>query len=200
MAAENIPAVQQAATLVARATQFAPPQSDSQKGTSKNSEGNVIGSDQITLNITTSRQTLDEMQRLDGMADDLNATAKNIRETGNGLKLSADIVAKMKGELDKIIKNYPPFSIDDGDRKKILMSYISIRKEINSLTVPLLPTPIHEKVEGMWQELFPQKDGKIATPALKENSSDNAVKIAANKLSVTGDAISQMLSAVKTSL
>ncbi len=200
MAAENIPAVQQATSLATRATLFVPTQSDNQKGTSKDTEGNAISSDQITLNITTSRQTLEEIQRLDGMADDLNTTAKNIRETGNRLKLSADIVAKMKGELDKIIKNYPPFSIDDGDRKKILMSYISIRKEIESLTVSSLPAPIHEKVKSMWQELFPQNDGKVATPVLKGNSSDNAVKIAANKLSVTGDAISHMLSAVKTAL
>lgn len=156
--------------------------------------------DQVAFGIGSSRQSLDTLQRLGGITGALNATANRIRETGDGLKSSADIVSKMGGELNRIIKNYPPFSIEDEDRKKILMGYSSLRKQIEALMVPPPPAPIYEKVDGMWQKLFSQQVGKLTTPSLEQDSSDSAVQAAASQLSATGDTISQLLTAIENSL
>lgn len=200
MGADSITVVQQTAGIASRVTPFAPMPSDNQKDAFSDSGANVIGSDRVTVGTTSSHQTLDAMQRLEGMADGLNAAARNIRETGVALDHAAGIVDRMNGELGKIIKNYPPFSLDDEDRKKILMSYSSIRKQIDELTVPSPPAPIYERVQGMWEDLFPKNDGKVAAPSLSDRSSDAAVKTAADTLASTGNAISRVMSAIKASL
>ncbi len=200
MGTESISVVQQTAGIAPRVTPSAPMPSDNQKDASSDSGAGVIGGDRVTVGPTSSRQALDAMQRLEGMAEDLNATARNIRETGNALNRAADIVDRMNGELGKIIKNYPPYSLEDEERKKILMSYASIRKQIDELTVPSPPAPVFERVQGMWVDLFPQNNGKVAAPSLSDRSTDRAVKTAADTLSSTGNAISRVMSAIQASL
>ena len=200
MGRESITAVQQSASIASRVTQVAPMPTDNQKEPPGNSGATATGGDQITVNAAASRPSIGAMQRLDGLAEDLNVTARSIRETGSGLKVANDTVGKMNGELDTIIKNYPPFLLEDEGRKKILMSYVSLRKQIDALTVPPPPAPVYEKVKGMWEDLFSRNDGKVATPALSDRSSDNAVKTAANALTSTSSAISQLLTAIKASL
>lgn len=156
--------------------------------------------DQVSFDIDSSRQSLDTLQRIGQISSALNATAIRIRETGDVLKSSAEAVSNMGGALNKIVKNYPPFSLEDEERKKILMSYISLRKQIEKLTIPTLPPPINEKVKGMWQELFAQTDGRIVTPALSEQASDSVVQAAANQLSTTGATINRLLETIQASL
>jgi hypothetical protein len=200
MSSDTISAVQQSVHLVTRNSSHTQVQSDNQKP-SRTQTGNTAGArDQVALATGSSRQSLDTLQRLGGIAGVLNATATQIRETGDGLKTSAKIVSQMGGELNRIIKNYPPFSIQDEERKKILMEYASLRKQIEELTVPPPPPPIYEKVDDMWQKLFAQQDGKVTTPALKKDSSDSAVQTATDQLSVTGDTISLLLTTIESSL
>lgn len=201
MSSDAISAVQQAASSFVRSSGNVQVQTDNTKPPRRDNAGGTPGSrDQIALGSGASRQSLDTLQRIGGITDAINATATGIRETGNGLHSSADMVAKMEGELTRIIKNYPPFPIDDGGRKEILMRYSSLRKEIEQLTVPPPPPPVYEKVEGMWQELFSRNGGKLATPALEEDAPDKTVQAAARQLAATGEAISRLISSVATSL
>jgi hypothetical protein len=200
MSSDPISAVQQTAHLVTRNASHTQIQPDNQK-TVRTESGDTEGNrDQVALGISSSRQSLEALQRLGGITGALNATANRIRETGDALKASATIVSQMGGELNRIIKNYPPFSIEDEERKKILMGYISLRKQIDKLTVPPPPPPIYEKVDGMWQELFSQQDGKVTTPPLEQDSSDSAVRTSARQLSATGDTISRLLTSIENSL
>lgn len=200
MSPDTISAVQQAAKLVVRNASHAQIQPDNQK-TSRTETSDTTGDrDQVALAIGSSRQSLDTLQRLGGFTGALNVTANRIRETGDSLKTSANIVSQMGGELNRIIKNYPPFSIQDEERKKILMGYASLRKQIEELTVPPPPPPIYEKVDGMWQELFSQQDGKVTTPVLEQDSPDSAVQTATDQLSATSDTISLLLTTIENSL
>lgn len=201
MSSDTLSAVQQSAQIGVRHSSYTQQQQPSNLNSTQIETGDAaIGRDQVALGPGSSRQSLDTLQRLGGITGALNATANRIRETGDSLKSSADIVSKMGGELNRIIKNYPPFSLEDEDRKKILMGYASLRKQIEQLTVPPPPRPIYEKVEGMWQELFSRQQRNIMTPVLENDSSDSAVQIAANQLSSTGDTISRLLTAMETSL
>jgi hypothetical protein len=200
MAADSVNVVQQTSGIGPRVTQITQMPPDNQKDTLNGAGGNIIGKDQVTVETTSSHQALDAMRRFDSIADDLNITAKNIRETGNGLNDATDLLDRMNGELGKVIKNYPPFSLEDANRKKILMSYASIKKEIDALTVPPPPSPVYEKVKGMWENLFTENDGKITTPALTDSSPYDSVENAANALSSTAKAISSVMSALKASL
>lgn len=200
MGSDAISGVQHARNVVRNST-YAQVQSDNTKPPRRESAGGTPGrGDQIALGSGASRQSLDTLQRLGDITDASNATASAIRETGNGLQSSADIVTRMEGELGRIIKNYPPFLIEDGGRKEILMRYSSLRKEIEQLTVPPPPPPVYEKVEGMWDDLFSVNGGKIATPVLEQDAPDKTVQAAARQLAATGNAISRLISSVATSL
>jgi hypothetical protein len=61
----------------------------------------------------------------------------------------------MKGTLEAVVKNFPPFSPESSERQKLLMSYISIRKELVRMMVPPPPPPLYEKVKHTWEKLFP---------------------------------------------
>ncbi len=199
MSSDRLSAIQQTIHLGTRS--FNQPQVQAHHQTSSQAEPETaITNDQVSFDIDSSRQSLDTLQRIGRISGALNETAIRIRDTGENLRSSADIVSRMHGELNKIVKNYPPFSQDDQERRKILMSYISLRKQIEQLTVPPPPPPIYERVESMWQELFAQTEGKIGTPDLPENAADSAVQTAATQVSATHDTINRLLETIQTSL
>jgi hypothetical protein len=66
----------------------------------------------------------------------LNAIAKNIRAYDKSLKTLKNYIDKLKAELGRIIKNFPPFPPGSEERVSLLKSYISLRKQIDQLTVP----------------------------------------------------------------
>jgi hypothetical protein len=199
MSSDRLSAIQQAVHIGTHNFSQTQVQTHNQISSQTETEA-ASGHDKVSFDIDSSRQNLDTLQRIGQIAGALNATAMHIRETSDSLTSSADIVSRMTGELNRIVKNYPPFSLEDEERKKILMSYISIRKQIEKLTIPTLPPPINEKVEGMWQELFDRTDGRIETPALSEKASDSVVQAAANQLSATGATINRLLETIQASL
>lgn len=128
--------------------------------TTEQSTGNV---DSIALGSAMPDKTF----KLAAMNDDSNNLALLAKETDQKLSALANSVEKMKGVLEVIVKSYPPFSSESSERRELLMSYISIRKELLQLTFPPPPPPIYEKIQHQWQDLF-QNDGKSSIIKLPE--------------------------------
>ena len=130
------------------------------------------------------------------ISDFLNSVATNLRQTNEGLKETSAVVAEMKNSLDKIIKNYPPYSIESKDRIDQLMSYSSLRKQIMSMEFPAPPPPLYEGVKHLWEDLFSGADKTLQTPALPQDAPDSHVAAAAKQL----DVISSQIGLVQDSI
>lgn len=66
----------------------------------------------------------------------LNAVAKDISAADKRLETIENYIDRMKAQLGRIIKNYPPFPPGSEERVRLLKSYISLRKQIDQLTIP----------------------------------------------------------------
>jgi hypothetical protein len=73
---------------------------------------------------------------LNSIKSRLNAIAKNIRVADKAIEAIENYIDRMKAELGRIIKNYPPFPPGSEERVRLLKSYISLRKQIDQLTIP----------------------------------------------------------------
>jgi len=160
-------------------------------------------SDQVQLNNSdAATKNLDAARTREHMHAQLNQLAKGVRETNEGLVQTTEKVDQMHGTLQTILKTYPPFSEDDSERKKILMSYTSIRKEIEKLMVPQPPQPVYEKVKHMWDSMFSQ-NGQIhtsAVPALTSSSSDQQLKDAAKDLNKSSEQLTSLSTGITSAL
>lgn len=155
--------------------------------------------DSITIGVALS----DKTGKLSLLSDGSNSIALQTKETDQKLSILADSIHKMKGALEAIVKNFPPFSLESSDRKDLLMSYASIRKELLQLTFPPPPPPIYEKIQHQWQELF-QKDAPsntIKLPGELGNSTpDSDLKVTIADLITLRDGITSVRSDLKQSL
>lgn len=138
--------------------------------------------DKVTIQLEIPQNTLDTLQRVGNVSDLLVSTAKNIRKTDEALTSGATIIANMKEQLGKIIKQYPPFPPESKDRMELLMSYSSLQKQITSLMVPPPPPPVYEKVQHLWDNLFVNQTKSIQTPQLPANVPDSHIKAASEQL------------------
>ena len=151
-------------------------------------------SDSVQLKYSATSKNLDTVRAIEQMHARLNQLVKGVRETNEGLNNSAETVDQMQTTLQKIVKNYPPFNADSPERQKILMSYISIRKEMEKLMVPQPPAPVYEKVQGMWDSVL-DTNGQIKNnqlPSLDQSSSDSQVKDATAGLAKISEKISTL--------
>lgn len=156
--------------------------------------------DQISFNITVPRQTMETIEKIGSVTDLLNTTAKNLRETGNSLQRSSDLMGEMKEQLGTIIKNFPPFPPESAERRDILMSYQAIREQINQMSVPPPPAPVYERVQHLWRELLPQGKNTVDTPQLNLNATDTQVQQADEQLTFTRAAVTQLREAIGASI
>jgi hypothetical protein len=69
----------------------------------------------------------------------INTAAGAIRHTDQSLEALGQKIDALKGPLDTIVKNFPPFSAQDQARMKLMMKYSTLRKEIDQLTLPPPP-------------------------------------------------------------
>lgn len=124
------------------------------------------------------------MGRLESINEDKNRVAQNIRETEGALRGISDGIDGMAKKLDTIRKNYPPFSRDSEERKDLLMSYVSLRKEIIKMMVPPPPPPVYEKSTSLWEKLGYNDNGNIssAVPDITVSASDSEVGAALDAL------------------
>jgi hypothetical protein len=114
------------------------------------------------------------MVRLDSFLEEKNQLSKNIRSVVATLTKVGDVIGEMNETLAKIVKNYPPFPPDSSERKDLLMSYISLRKEILGMTFPPPPQPLYERDTTHWDKLGYTDKGNIESnvPELSSTAPD----------------------------
>lgn len=158
--------------------------------------------DSVEIKSTVTLKNLDTVKAIEQMHAKLNDLVKGVRQTNEELNRAVDQVSQMQGNLMTIVKNYPPYPIDSMQRKELLMSYMSLRKEIESLMVPPPPQPVYEKVKSMWSAMFAQ-NGQMqasAVPPLENGSSDKQVQVTSDVLSRTIQQLSDLSTDVTQAL
>lgn len=155
--------------------------------------------DDVSLNITVSKRTLATIEKLGEVSEVLNSMAKSVRQTDQSLTISKELIAQMKAELGKIVKNFPPFPTDSLERRDLLMNYSGLQKEILKMTVPAPPPPAYERIQSLWQDLIPALDGKIVTPDLTIKSTDSQVRFALDALGAISERIDGIRSEIGAS-
>lgn len=158
--------------------------------------------DTVQIKSSSIAKNLDTVKAIEQMHAKLNELVKGVRQTNEQLNKAADQVAQMQGNLMTIVKNYPPYPIESMERRELLMSYMSLRKEIEGLMIPPPPQPVYEKVRTMWDAMFAQ-NGQMqasAVPALGAGSSDQQVEAAAIDLGKTHQQLSGLSDQVTQAL
>lgn len=172
---------------------------DAQK-TSKENTVQTLAGDKVSIKVELSKNTVDTLQKMGNISDFLNSVATNLRQTNEGLKATSSIVNDMKASLDKIIKNYPPYSLVSQDRIDLLMSFSSLKKQILSLMVPAPPAPIYENVKHLWDDLFSGPGNTIQAPTLPLDAPDSHVNAAAKQLDVITSQIGLIQESMSSSM
>ncbi|MCE1227578.1 MAG: hypothetical protein LWW87_14025 [Geobacteraceae bacterium] len=158
--------------------------------------------DTVQIKSTVTLKNLDTVKAIEQMHAKLNDLVKGVRQTNEELNRAVDQVSQMQGNLMAIVKNYPPYPIDSMQRKELLMSYMSLRKEIESLMVPPPPPPVYEKIKSMWSAMFAQ-NGQLqasAVPPLENGSSDKQVQTTSDVLGRTIQQLSDLSTDVTQAL
>jgi len=151
-------------------------------GDQKTSSTAGAGVDTVSVSLQRSSSTMD---KLGSVNEEKNLFATAIRETDKALHAVSNITVKMKERLEMIIKNFPPFTMDSAERKDLLMSYISLRKEIEKMTFPKPPAPVYENNQKLWEKLDFTDSRKVADaiPELAVTAPDKQVRRAVGSLS-----------------
>lgn len=171
------------------------PHQDAQKESKENTVQSIAG-DKVSIKVELPQNTVDTLQKMGNISDFLNSVATNLRQTNEGLTAAAAIVEQMKVSLEKVIKNYPPYPIEDRGRMEELMGYSSLQKEITQLMVPPPPPPIYEKVQHLWENLATGPNGTIQTPSVPQDVPGTHVVAASKQL----DAISGQINLVQEAM
>ena len=158
--------------------------------------------DTVQIKSSAMAKNLDTVKAIEQMHTRLNELVKGVRQTNEQLNKAADQVAQMQGNLMTIVKNYPPYPIESNERRELLMSYMSLRKDIESLMIPPPPQPVYEKVKSMWEAMFSQNGQMLpsAVPALEAGSGDKQVQQAAAQLGQTHEQLASMSDQVTQAL
>jgi hypothetical protein len=170
-------------------------QQDTQKASKENTVQSVAG-DKVSINVQISKSSADTLQKMGNISDYLNSVATNLRQTNEGLDGVSTVVADMKSSLDKIIKNYPPYSVESKERIDQLMNFSALKKQIMSMEFPAPPPPLYEGVKRLWEDLFSGPGSNLQTPSLPQDAPDSHVAIAAKQL----DVISSQIDLIQDSL
>jgi hypothetical protein len=158
--------------------------------------------DTVQLKATSTLKNLDTVKAIEQMHIRLNDLVKGVRQSNEALNTAVEQVSEMQGNLMAIVKNYPPYPIESMERRELLMSYMSLRKEIESLMLPPPPQPVFEKVRSMWEAMF-SSNGQLqasAVPALDAGSGDKQVQEAAAQLGKLGEQFSALSDTITQSL
>jgi hypothetical protein len=162
----------------------------------------VPANDTVQIKSSAMAKNLDTVRAIEQMHTRLNELVKGVRQTNEQLNKAAEQVAQMQGSAMAIVKNYPPYPIESVERRELLMSYMSLRKEIESLMIPPPPQPVYEKVKSMWEAMFSQNGQMLpsAVPALETGSGDMQVQQAAAQLNQTHEQLAGMSDQVTQAL
>jgi hypothetical protein len=133
------------------------------------------GGDPVSVSLQRSSST---MGKLGNVNEKTNLLATGIRETDKALSDVSKVATKMKDRLETIVKNYPPYPQDSSERKKLIMSFALLRREIEKMTFPKPPASLYENNQKLWGKLDFTDTKKLAEaiPPLDETSSDSQVR------------------------
>jgi hypothetical protein len=76
------------------------------------------------------------LRRLQAINASLSETATKVRAADQVMDTIGRYIEQMKAQLERIIKNYPPFPPGSEERVKVLRSYNAIRKQMDQMTFP----------------------------------------------------------------
>jgi len=85
-----------------------------------------------------------ELLELQKINDSWNAIAQKKRTHDNILNEVEDYIDRMKVQLERILKNFPPFPPGSEGRIQALRNFAAFRKLIDQLTIP----PVEESTGG----------------------------------------------------
>jgi hypothetical protein len=162
---------------------------------------NSGNSDTVTA---TAARTNPEYGQLQLINDQQNRVAVQIRQDGQQLDQAGQLLGQMKHELYQITKIYPPYPLDEPARVKFLRSFMGLRQQIDSLTIPP-PSKWNGQNFGVaadqsardiprqtGDQVPVRQSGSFAVPALPDHASDAEVKAAADQISkVQADIVSR---------
>lgn len=158
--------------------------------------------DTVQIKSSSISKNLDTVKAIEQMHAKLNDLVKGVRQTNEQLNKAAEQVAQMQGSAMAIVKNYPPYPIESMERRELLMSYMSLRKDIENLMIPPPPQPVYEKVKSMWNAMFAGNGQMMpsSVPALEAGSGDKQVQQAAEQLGQTHQQLATMSDQVTQAL
>jgi predicted HAD superfamily Cof-like phosphohydrolase len=83
-------------------------------------------SDSVEIKYSSTLKNLDTVRAIEQMHSHRNQLVKGVRETNEGLNSLSETVDQMQTNLQKIVKNFPPFAADSPERQK--KSYAADRR------------------------------------------------------------------------
>ncbi len=156
---------------------------------SKSDSVQSLGGDTVSIKINVPQNTIDTLQRIGNASDILNSLATNLRQTYEGLTAASALTEKMKTTLDNVVKNYPPYPVEDQGRMEQLMGYSSLRQQLQSLMLPAPPAPLYDKVKHLWDGLTGGTGSSVQVQSLPQDAPHSHVMAAAKQLDVISSQI-----------
>ena len=151
--------------------------------------------------------------RLETIHSRLNSAARTIRIADENMGKIENYIDRMKAELQRIVKNYPPFPPGSEERVKRLKSVIAFRRLIDQLTIPppneefaAKSVPDHDVVskinysQKVLSESNPHQTGSegLDIPQLPESADDEEVRAFIGKLDAALETLRQNRSDLAT--
>ena len=148
------------------------------------------------------------VDKLETIHSRFNSVARTIRVADENMGKIENYIDRMKTELQRIVKNYPPFPPGSEERVKRLKSIAAFRRLIDQLTIPppkelaVKIMPEHDVVSktNYSQKVFSESDlhqtipEGLDIPQLPEGADDEALHAFIEKLGAAREMLRQMRS------
>lgn len=109
---------------------------------------------QGTPAVTTPSSDRILINELEGANEEIREVARQIREVDHTMDVIAQNLEKMTASLETIVKQYPPYLLNDKERVTALRQFLGLRQMIDKLTVPA-PDDTPAKILGD-KKMYPQ--------------------------------------------
>jgi hypothetical protein len=143
-----------------------------------------------------------EPGRIQDEKDRLNFFGMEIRSADRSLAVAETLLDRIFGEMQQVVKQYPPFPPGSEERVERLKTITALRKEIDQLTVPPVEKPWPETLSmfGIPEEAEDADSGKslkktpreipLEIPTLDRNATDEEIQD-------TADAVRKSINALR---
>lgn len=147
-------------------------------------------------------KNLNTLRSIEQMHNQRSELIKSVRETNEELDRAVQTIDQMQNTLSTVVKNFPPYNTENLERKELLMSYLSLRKEIESLMVPPPPPPVWQQVQSLWKEIFAE-NGQLsptAVAALETSAGGKQVQMAMEDLTTLSNNLGNLSNSLTQAL